>query len=614
MHKLLLPHLGHDVVGKCHVPFLVVPDVQAQAAVVELVCLVERGGQKPLLQPALPVFHVDDVQPDAFLRLMVGEDVIEQSAGWRLGAVVKLARGVAFAGRERRPAHSADELVHGWRIIAGIDEAEVRRVLGHDVRSPQQQALQQRNLDRLCIGRRLHAWRFHHAVVDDHARRIAEPCDLGPVAVVLAEVQPDGDLQVFHLRQLVLLQSAYPAGDLVSGQAQRLSLLLFRRCVLNLGQHVVQAVVADQVVDRLQGRVFNLISFSCHRPTVSLGVQHLAAAFHVFAVGQIKRRCIQAAPVAISLVVLALVNVLLPQVRPFRPLTDAAVPATVPARCFRLVGQFLGEAAVVLNRTQHHPAEPLSPVGQSGHVTVKDHVPRLDLVLVECTLPCLRVIDQHEVGTVATDVDATDGAVHSGPRHADGRINADAALVPRLAFDGRRQSVNLGENDLIAGPLDFGCLAVVRLLGRTLRRSLQCRTWHAQLREVFDQLFIAVEVPPDVVKDAAGERAAGSDDQREPHQPTADQIDDHCLGDFRLAVAARCRNCLVAAELRHVDDQLNHLLLVLGKRRPEPVGKVVFQERHRVGQQSSPSLQVDRWRNNDTVPLKLFSLGVACLF
>ena len=114
MHKLLLPHLGHDVVGKCHVPLLVVPDVQAQAAVVELVRLVERGGQKPLLQPALPVFHVDDVQPDAFLRLMVGEDVIEQPASWRLGAVVKLARGVALGRCKRRPAHSADELVHSW--------------------------------------------------------------------------------------------------------------------------------------------------------------------------------------------------------------------------------------------------------------------------------------------------------------------------------------------------------------------------------------------------------------------------------------------------------------------------------------------------------------------
>ena len=154
----------------------------------------------------------------------------------------------------------------------------------------------------------------------------------------------------------------------------------------------------------------------------------------------------------------------------------------------------------------------------------------------------------------------------------------------------------------------------MRLLGRTLRRSLQCRTWHAQLGEVFDQLFVRVEVPPDVVKDAAGERAAGSDDQRETNQPTANQIDDHCLGDCCLAVAARCSDCLVAAELRHVDDQLDHLLLVLGKRRPEPVGKVVLEKRHRVGQQSSPSLQVDRWRNNDAVPLKLFSLGVACLF
>ena len=436
--------------------------------------------------------------------------------------------------------------------------------------------MQQGNLNCLCIGRRLHAWRFHHAVVDDHARRIAEPCDLGPVAVILAEVQPDRDLQVLHLRQLVLLEPAYPAGDLVCGQSQRLGLLLFRRCVLNLGQHVVQAVVADQVVNRLQGRMFNLISFSCHRPAVSLGVQHLAAAFHVFAVGQIKRRRIQAAPVAVSLVVLALVNVLLPQVRTLRPLTNAAIPATVPARCFRLVGQFLGEAAVVLDGTQHDPAQTLSPVGQSRHVTVEDHVPRFDLVLVECTLPRLRVIDQHEVRPIATNVDATNGRVHSGPRHADGRINTDAALVPRLALNGWRQSVNLGKDDLIAAPLDFGWLAVVRLLGRTLRRSFQCRTRHAQLGEVFDQLFIAVEVPPDVVEDAAGERAAGRNDQRETHQPTADQIDDHCLGYLRLAVSARCRDCLVAAELRNVDDQLNHLFLVLGKRRPEAVGKVVF--------------------------------------
>ena len=322
--------------------------------------------------------------------------------------------------------------------------------------------------------------------------------------------------------------------------------------------------------------MLNLISFSCHRPAVSLGVQHLAAAFHVFAVGQIKRRRIQAAPVAVSLVVLALVNVLLPKVGPLRPLTDAAVPATVPARCFRLVGQFLGEAAVVLNGTQHDPAQPLPPVGQSGHVTVEDYVPRLDLVLVECRFSCLRVIDQHEVGPVATNVDATNGRVHSGPRHADGRINAHAALVPRLALDSRRQSVNLGEDDLIAGPLNLGRLAVVALLGRTLRRSLQCRTWHAQLRKVFDQLFIAVEVPPDVVEDATGKRATGSNDQRETHQPTADQIDDHCLGDFRLAVSARCGDCLVAAELGNVDDQLDHLFLVLGKRRPEPVGKVVF--------------------------------------
>ena len=267
-----------------------------------------------------------------------------------------------------------------------------------------------------------------------------------------------------------------------------------------------------------------------------------------------------------------------------------------------------------MDGTQHDPAQTLSPVGQPRHVTVQDHVPRLDLVLVECRFSRLRVIDQHEVGTVATDVDATDGAVHSGPRHADGRINAHAALVPRLALNGWRQSVNLGEDDLIAAPLDFSWLAIVALLGRTLRRSLQRRARHAQLGEVFDQLFIAVEVPPDVVEDATGKRAAGSNDQRETNQPTADQIDDHCLGDFRLAVSARCSDCLVAAELRNVDDQLNHLLLVLGKRRPEPVGKVVFEKRHRVGQQSSPSLQVDRWRNNNAVPLKLFSLGVACLF